>query len=93
METRKTELLNFLKYLQPGHLVGIYYLDKTMGIVHFSIYSEDTLNVLQDKLKTFNDQLDDAMLKILLWKASDSQDYLTGVYDGIVNDYEKGEEQ
>lgn len=87
METRKTELLNFLKYLQLCKYVGIYYVDKTMGIVHYSVYSNENIDVLREKLKTFNDSLDDDMLKILLWKVSDSKEYLTGVYDGLVNDF------
>ena len=81
---RKQELINFIKCVKEGQLVGVYYLDKPMGIVHFFIYSYQDLEQLLAKIKPFNNQLDDDFIKILLWKASDSEEYLSGVYDGLV---------
>jgi len=85
---RKQELLNFIKCVRDGQLVGVYYLDKPMNIVHYFVYSYSDLDALQDKLRPFNNQLDDDFIKILLWKVSDSQEYLDGVYDGLIKNQE-----
>ena len=81
---RKQELLTFLDYVLKDQLVGVYYLDKMMGIVHYSIYSDDSINVLKEKLSALPETLEDDMLKILLWKTGESEEYLIGVYEGIV---------
>lgn len=86
--SKKSELIKFLDYVQENHSVGIYYLDKTMNIPHYSIYKYNELDVLRGKIKNFNADLDDDLIKVLMWRSSDSLDYLTGVYDGIMEGFE-----
>ena len=82
---RKTELNNFLDYIPENNLVAIYYIDKSLNIPHYTIYDYSEIPLLREKAKHFNNDLEDDLIKVLQWRTSDSKDYLTGVYDGLID--------
>ena len=83
MQSRKSELLNFIDHLAPTSKVGIYYVDKELNIKHYSIYSYDGLDVLHNKLNSFDEDLDDKLIRIITWAESETDDYLLGIYEGL----------
>lgn len=82
-KTRKAELLEFLCYVPDGQYVAIYYEDKNMQMLHYSIYEYIELETLKEKVRSFKDDLDGDIVKIVGWKSSVFEEYLTGVYDGL----------
>lgn len=82
---RKSELNNFLEYIPENHSVAIYYLDKSLNIPHYTIYDYSEISLLREKVKHFNNDLEDDLMKVLQWRSSESKDYLTGVYDGLMD--------
>lgn len=87
--TRKNDLLMFLDYVPDGNLVGVYYVDKVLDLIHYSVYEKSDFGTLKEKIELFNDDLDDSVMQILSWEQSDSEPYLVGVYDGLVKEHER----
>ena len=84
--TRKQKFIDFVQFTDDAQLIGVYYLDKLLNIIHYSIYSFEDRARLIDEIKKLDDGLEDDLIKIHLWLASESKDYLIGVYDGLVKD-------
>ena len=82
--SKKKELLSFIDGVPPGKLIGIYYLDKLLDIVHYSVFDQDHHCELVKKVEAMRDSLEDDIVSVIHWRVGISLDYLRGVYDGIV---------
>ena len=80
---RKKDLQSFLDTVPSNHFVGLYYKDLNLNISHYSIYKYSDISILREKLEKFNSDLDDGLIRVLLWKSAETEEYLTGVYDGV----------
>ena len=87
--TKKAEITKYIENVPENFSIGIYYLDKMLNILHYSVYNKETVDQLKEKIEKFDNNLEDEFLHIVSWKSSPSVDYLVGIYDGLLIEMEK----